>query len=251
MKLKNITLVAVSGLELEAHVKALEYSSRSISFGRVLLLAPQNPFPGKMSYDFVKINSFANVGEWGGFVCFELHKYIDTDYIILVHSDGFVVNPLAWDQAFLQYDYIGAPWPLSKIKGHFVDANGNNVRVGNSVSLRSAKLLRAPSLLGLKWNTENQLGHLNEDGFLCAHNKVFLESKGFKFAPFDLACHFSREEPLPENKGIAPFAFHKWKGENKNYPRFTDKKNIGMKLKETVRKLIRLMAKRIAGNDSK
>jgi len=247
LSLNNVTLVAVSGLEINAHIRALEYSSRSINFARVLLLAPENPSPSKTSYDFIKINSFANVGEWGKFICFELYKYIDTDYIILVHSDGFIVNPSAWDSAFLDYDYIGAPWPLSKIKGHFEDENGNSVRVGNSVSLRSTKLLEAPSLLGLKWNTEEQLGHFNEDGFLCAHNKVFLESKGFKFAPLDLACYFSREEPIPENKGVRPFAFHKWKGENKNYPRFTKKETMMSVTIKYIKKLVKIITKKIGG----
>lgn len=221
INLQNITLVAVSGLEIESHIKALEYSSKEITFGRVLLLAPYNPNPEKNSYDYIQINGFQDVGEWGRFICFELHKYITTDYIILVHSDGFIVNPSAWDDRFLEYDYIGAPWPLSKIKGHFVDSNGVPARVGNSVSLRSLRLLRAPSKLNLKWDVEEQLGHLNEDGFLCAINKNQLESEGMIFAPLEIACIFSRENPIPENKGLKTFAFHKWKGENSKYPRFS------------------------------
>ena len=138
----------------------------------------------------------------------------------------------------MDYDYIGAPWPISKVEGHFVDANGNDVRVGNSVSIRSIKLLRAPSLLGLKWNVKEQLGYLNEDGFLCAINKVVLEKEGIKFAPLNLACKFSREDPIPENKGIVPFAFHKWKGENRNYPRF-EKKSLGLIIKRIIKKGIK------------
>lgn len=247
MNLKDVTLVAVSGLEIEAHVKALEYSSSEIIFGRVLLLAPENPYPTRLSYDYISISGFPNVGDWGEFICFELYKYIDTDYIMLVHSDGFIVNPKSWDPSFLDYDYIGAPWPVSKIKGHFVDAAGDDVRVGNSVSLRSAKLLRAPSLLGLKWDTEEQLGYLHEDGFLCVHNKVLLESKGFKFAPLDLACRFSREEPIPENKGVNPFAFHKWKGENRQFPRFTNKERLDLVFKRALIKGIKKVVNVING----
>jgi hypothetical protein len=245
--LQNVTLVAVSGLEVEAHVTALEYSCKDINFAKVLLIAPQNPYPEKASYEYIHTNGFSDVGEWGRFICFELHKYITTDHIILIHSDGFIVNPSAWDDRFLDYDYIGAPWPLSKIKGHFVDSNGVPTRVGNSVSLRSLRLLKAPSILNLKWGSEEQLGHFNDDGFLCAHNKNRLESEGIRFAPLELACIFSREEPLPENKGLEPFAFHKWKGENKNYPRFTEKDRTYLIFIRSIRKIFNVVSDNLFG----
>jgi hypothetical protein len=40
------------------------------------------------------------------------------------------------------------------------------------------------------------------------------------FAPLDMAKYFSHEAMIPEIKGIKPFAFHKWAGSNRNYPRF-------------------------------
>ena len=82
--LQNVTLVAVSGLEIEAHIKALEFSCKSIDFGRVLLLAPLNPYPEHTFYDFTQINGFSDVGEWGRFICFELYKYITTDTVLVM-----------------------------------------------------------------------------------------------------------------------------------------------------------------------
>lgn len=40
----------------------------------------------------------------------ELNKYIETDYVLIVQYDGFILNPKAWMDEFLEYDYIGAPW---------------------------------------------------------------------------------------------------------------------------------------------
>ena len=37
--------------------------------------------------------------EWG--YVYDLHNYINSKYIILVHDDGFIVNPLLWDNNFL------------------------------------------------------------------------------------------------------------------------------------------------------
>ena len=51
-------------------------------------------------------------------------------------------------------------------------------------------------------------------------HKNEMEDDGLRWAPIEKAVLFGREHPLPENKGIEPFVFHKWWGENENYPRF-------------------------------
>ena len=86
MNLNNITLVAVTNVEIEAHVKALEYSSREITFGRVLLLAPEKPHLDGFSYDHIRIDGFADVGEWGEFICFELYKFINEGNLLVYNK---------------------------------------------------------------------------------------------------------------------------------------------------------------------
>lgn len=39
---------------------------------------------------------------------YELGSHIHTDFALIVHADGFVVHPEMWQDAFLDYDYIGA-----------------------------------------------------------------------------------------------------------------------------------------------
>ncbi len=55
---------------------------------------------------------------------------------------------------FLNYDYIGAPYPLPQDNFSYRDIDGNLIRVGNSVSLRSKKLLDLPIQLDLEWISE-------------------------------------------------------------------------------------------------
>ena len=43
---------------------------------------------------------------------------------------------------------------------------------------------------------------------LCVHNRKRLEEEGVKFAPLEVAKHFSKEHEIPENKGLKTFAFH-------------------------------------------
>ena len=41
-------------------------------------------------------------------------EHIQTSHCLLIQSDGFVLFPDKWDDSWLDYDYIGAPWPISK-----------------------------------------------------------------------------------------------------------------------------------------
>lgn len=224
-KLDNVTLVAVATKEVEETLKALRYSAKDIEFVEVLLLSNLNPDPSATDFRYVPINPFKDVGEWGRFIVFELHKHIKTDFILLVHADGFVVNPQQWNDEFLQYDYIGSPWPMPKDNFSYRDHLGNVIRVGNSVSIRSQKLLEMPSKLKLDWESADH-GFFHEDGFICVQHRHTLEANGLKFAPLKLAAIFGREATIPENKAIDPFVFHKWSGRNRKYPRFTKRPSL-------------------------
>ena len=129
-----------------------------------------------------------------------------------------MVNPEAWSDIFLDYDYVGAPWPLPKDDFSYRDKNGVVQRVGNSVSLRSKKLLDLPKKLNMEWKSYN--GYYNEDGYICVNQRHVFEENGCTFAPLYVAKYFSREVPLPENKDLIPFAFHKHEGPNAVYPNF-------------------------------
>ena len=235
--LKDISLVAVATQDVEETVQAIEYSIKNMSFGKVQLFAHYNPKPNSKDYEFIKIEPFSNVGEWGKFVVFELYKFITTKHIMLIHADGFIVNPESWDDEFLKYDYIGAPWPLPTDGFSFRDYYGNIIRQGNSVSLRSYDILKLPSELNLEWDAD--AGYFHEDGFLCAVKRHILVKNGIEFAPLDIACKFSHEKEIPEIKGIKPFAFHKWDGANKRYPKF-GRYNVGL-LDKIVKKVKRFL----------
>jgi hypothetical protein len=129
-----------------------------------------------------------------------------------------VVNPAEWRPEFLEYDYIGSPWPLPSDDFSYRDINGNVIRVGNSVSIRSKKILELPSKLNIPWVADH--GFFNEDGFLCCTNRHILEANGVRYAPIEVAKYFAHECMIPEIKNITPFAFHKWMGTNRKYPRF-------------------------------
>jgi hypothetical protein len=218
LDLNNITLVALTSVRLEQTIKALQHSSLKINFGDIKLLSDIKPdnLPDNITHEYVpKCN---NIDEWNYHIIYTLPKYIETDYIILIHDNGFIVNPEVWTDEFLKYDYIGAPWPLPKDDFSYRDINGEVIRQGNSVSLRSKKLLDVANKLDLEWKAFH--GFTNEDGFICVNYRHEYINEGCVFAPIDISCLFSKETELPENRGINTFAFHNYNGENRKYPKF-------------------------------
>lgn len=190
LKLPEVTLICLTNKDFEGHKKAIDKSCEGIEFGAVKLIWDE------------KIKS---IDDWNRKVVFELWKYVDTDYAILIHADGYVINPELWNPDWLRYDYIGAPWPLPRDDYSYRDVDGNIVRVGNSVSLRSKKLMSLPELLRLDW--KSYYGNTNEDGFICVHNRHILEDY-CNFAPLEVAKYFSKEHEILENKDLITFAFH-------------------------------------------
>ncbi len=110
LNLENVTLVAMSSVRIPQTINALAYSCRGIKFGDVKLITDVkiNGLP-----DFIKceyIERISNIDEWNYAAIYKLGKYIETEFAILIHDDGFIVNPESWREEFLNYDYIGAPW---------------------------------------------------------------------------------------------------------------------------------------------
>ncbi len=189
IKLPDVTLVMLTGKDLEKHQEILELSSKDIKFGaKKVLYAP----------------SIKSIDDWNYSIIYDLPNFIETSHCILIHPDGYVINPLLWDESWLSWDYIGAPWPLPNDDYSYRDEVGTIVRVGNSVSLRSKRLMQR--VAQFPWKSYH--GNTNEDGFIAVHHHDELTKEGFKFAPLEVAVHFSREHEIPENKGLQTFAFH-------------------------------------------
>jgi hypothetical protein len=218
LKLENITLIALTSVKLDKTIKALLHSCQGIEFGAVKLVSHEKPdnLPDSIQHELCP--KMSNIDEWNYAAIYELPKHVDTEFCILIHDDGFVVNPDSWSPEFLEYDYIGAPWPLPNDDFSFRDINGELIRVGNSVSLRSKKLLDLAVNLPLEWKSFH--GYFNEDGFICVNNRHIYKEHGCKFAYMDVAKYFSHETMIPEIQGIKPFAFHRHYGTNAIYPNY-------------------------------
>lgn len=131
---------------------------------------------------------------YSNFILKELHKYIETDYALIVQHDGYVKNYKAWTDDFLKYDYIGAPWWYK-----------DEMRVGNGgFSLRSKKLLQQTAWFFEKYGKETH----PEDHVICRTYRKNFEAMGIKFAPVELAEKFSFEGYMQPGHWDGQFGFH-------------------------------------------
>lgn len=203
MVLSNVTLISVTGLHYKKTVESLLHCSSNIEFQNTKLLSDIKPNNCNNSIEYIKIHSLKSSDEYSQFILYELYKYIDTEFCLIVQHDGYITNPEKWNPTFLNYDYIGAPWT---IRNDLINQFGEQCRVGNGgFSLRSKRLLTLPS----KLNVTFDIGEWkNEDLNFCVVNKHIYESRGMKFAPIDVAKYFSHEIFTPEIANITPFGRH-------------------------------------------
>lgn len=189
LKLPNVTLICLTNKDFDGHKFAIDMSTVGIEFGAVKLIWDEK---------------CTSIDEWNRKIIQDLYKYVDTSHALLIHADGYVLDPDLWKPEWLEYDYIGAPFPLPTDDYSYRTPSGKLVRVGNSVSLRSRKLMELAS----KREWKSYYGNTNEDGFITCHNREWLEEQGCKFAPLDVAVHFSKEHTIPENELLDTFMFH-------------------------------------------
>jgi hypothetical protein len=216
IELPNVTIIAVDTITAEDSLRAIKYSCREINFGAKKLITSQDIKSNEV--EIIQCEPI-NYEQFSHFCVYRLHEYVDTEFALLIHPDGYVVNPDMWTDEFLEYDYIGAIWPLPHDDFSFRDEEGTLYRVGNGgFTLRSKKLLSLAKELNLEWKAYH--GFYNEDGFYCVHHRKLYEKHGFKFAPMEVAAKFSHECYVPENEGIIPFGFH---GKNNFYYHVTKK----------------------------
>ena len=202
INLPNVTLVLVEGLRnFTNSLKALKRSAKDINFGAVKFICPEDPEDNEIEY--YKIDPLDYIG-YNRYILSSLTKHIDTDYCLVVQSDGFILNPSKWSNGFLQYDYIGSSWCKGLILGSSAVPDDVKNReafslVGNGgFSLRSKKLLEATKNAPFECNAE-------EDAYICLEHYEYFKGEGINFAPVEVADMFARD---PVTDLTQPFGFH-------------------------------------------
>lgn len=178
-QINNCTLFVADCVNPRLAVKALDESCKCIDFKEVILFSHEKPYNFNEKYKFIQITKLNSLDDYCKFMIYQLPNYINTEFAFSIHKDGFITSPELWDESFLKYDYIGAPW---RQNAHYIN---NERRVGNGgVSIRSKRLMDFVQNLPCG-------GH--EDTDICVHHRDLLDKNGFKIAPLDIASKFSIE----------------------------------------------------------
>jgi len=163
---------------------------------------PQDFIDMKVGMDiiFVPVAPFPDWQDVSIWAMTELHLYANLfrEYVMSIHWDGFPINEGAWFPEFMEYDFIGAPWPDGEV--------GND-----GFSIMSKRIILARGRLGIKPTKE--LCHPADaltlhKGFVSEYGTSSywprLEALGIRKAPAEVARRFSAED----RRYTGEFGFH-------------------------------------------
>ena len=180
---KDVTLIVFEGLKSrhEQSGKLFKHLCGLGGFGDAVYIAEDCTYQQAMHWE---LGRFAD--------------YFDTSHALICTHDGFISNPHLWQDSWLEYDMIGAPWPAFWNVGH---------RVGNTgFTLQSQKFLQMAAKAEALWKGEAG------DVFLCRTMEQGFRDNGIKYAPVSVAAAFSWEHYIEENTAgpDRSFGFHGW-----------------------------------------
>lgn len=123
------------------------------------------------------------------FLIHRLHECFETSHCLHMEQDSRVANPEAWDPRWLQFDYIGAPWPWPYNQPPFPPCTPRNC-VGNlGFALLSRRFCETVAKIANPTDEEARLS----DVYICRTLRPKLEAMGMRFAPEQVARKFSVE----------------------------------------------------------
>lgn len=195
-QLSNVDLISINCVDPHQTSRALNYCQKFFEFGKTILVTHEDIDVDNIELhivDKLDFNQYSNH-------VLKLIDHTDNDYVLLIQNDGHIVNPNLWDDEYLEYDYIGAPWPYEESwinlqlqqQQPYIRENFSKNRVGNGgFCIRSRKFLE----FSAQYESCDGIG---EDTFLCTRKYDEAIEYGIKFAPFELAVKFSYENPCIE-----------------------------------------------------
>lgn len=187
--LPSVTMLICDTLNYGEAVSAIQKSLQQIKPARTIWFTDIDV--EVEGVEIIQIPHIYSKKEYSDWMMKELGKQtITTEHILVIQADGYVLDGDCWQDEFLQYDYIGAPW---------LERDGMNVGNGG-FSLRTMRLHKALA--------EDAMikGIQPEDVGICRIYRDYLEQTyDIKFAPDSLAHHFSFELHEPKQP---TFGFH-------------------------------------------
>jgi len=186
-KLPRVTLIAVAGNKQAETIASMYKSMKECEFAKAVLLT--NIDIQAEGIECINVGGLKTWAEYNRFIVKELYKHFYTAHCLIVQYDSWVLNGELWNDAFLNYDLIGARG-LSDGRNNY---NGGfslrSMDFQNTIAIDDFIDITAP-----------------EDEILCRLYRSYLEEKyRFKYCTDEIADQFAYElhEPV-----MRTFGFH-------------------------------------------
>lgn len=191
----RVILVAFGSTKIPETIKAIKYCQKLTKFYDTIYLTDGNI--NEKNIKHIPIRNIPSIKNYQKFIVNEsadiILSSVSQDFnghFLCINWDGFIVNPDAWTNEFLVYDYIGAPWPWLK----YTIGNGG-------FCLKSKKFLKIQTELCRDYIVKE-----NEDLELSIRLRPLFEKYDCKYANKDIGFRFSTEHGGYNN--FNSFGFH-------------------------------------------
>ena len=193
-KLDKITIICADTRSYAQALASLRKSLDQITPAKTIFFTDID-LPLQEGIEIIKINPIRSKAEYSTWIIRELWKYIDTEFVLVIQWDGYIINSDAWRDEFYEYDYLGAPW---------IYEHNRNIANGG-FSLRSKRLCE---ILGT--DPLIQITHPEDQSIGILYRGYLEEKHDIKFPSEELADTFAFElkEPIGPVFGFHGF-FHK------------------------------------------
>lgn len=195
LNLPRVTLLSVAGVDPPGHLRAMHHSMRHVRFAETVLVSGSRVQPNLLrGVRNVTHDCNGSRMNYERTRCRDMAKFFRTTHALVQEADSLLVNPFAWDDEWLGYDYIGAPWPypfkpFPHIKPSYPEIGAENCVGNGGFTLVSQRLCALVSEL----TDPNEPRMYANDIWICCSLRDQLVSQGCRFAPEDIARRFAAE----------------------------------------------------------
>lgn len=179
LELPDVTLVMIETQEHDLAREAIMDCMAQAKFGAVLIFTDKpEKFTGVKCALYYPVENWPSKIGWCEHLWYDVPRSVFTSHAMIIQWDSWIIDPEMWDNEYLKYDYIGAPWWY------------DTYNVGNSgFSLRSKRLMDYLVHHKVRYPVIDA----NEDQLLSRKYRREIEHEGYSWAPDKLAGKFSFE----------------------------------------------------------
>ena len=196
LQLPSVTLICIDCVNANRAVSVLELCKDKADFGAVKLLTSL-PIEYQHKIEIPPLNTLV---AYSIFMLTKVHEFINTEHLLVVQRDGFILNPQSFNQEWLTYDYIA---PIFVQYNH-VGSGGFSLRTNRMMQEVSA------SMPHWDWSQEKadeiqRVASYYEDGVISFTKR----KRPFKIAPLEEAANFAQGGNRdPKYYRPHPFGYH-------------------------------------------